>query len=351
MDKLENEENPTQECLPIRAVVEKTGIQAVTLRAWERRYGLIKPKRTPKGHRVYTMEDVINIQKITAWLDKGVAVSRVKSLLEKPITIDDSLHNDYDHILPLTDTLEEDSHPDSENWIVYQKDFFDHIVKFNESQISKKLQELTSLYPLYVIYEQLILPAYQQLRIRWQKTFGASAERNFFFYTLEHHYQPILAHNNRNHYKIKRLKGAPSSSNQLVVTNLCEDFDPIISLMIAVMCSQSGYKVTYLKGKIAPLNELHVVLEHIDALATVLIGDKHLENKTLKHDLPLLLKNQNTQWIFIGESLVINANDLSLLSFNYCFENLKTFNEFLTVDTLRNHSIDKHTRSTHRMKT
>ena len=35
--------------LPIREVARQTGVNAVTLRAWERRYSLIVPLRTPKG--------------------------------------------------------------------------------------------------------------------------------------------------------------------------------------------------------------------------------------------------------------------------------------------------------------
>ena len=41
------------ELFPIRTVSHLTGVNAVTLRAWERRHGLIKPQRTPSGHRLY----------------------------------------------------------------------------------------------------------------------------------------------------------------------------------------------------------------------------------------------------------------------------------------------------------
>ncbi|MBT8131818.1 MAG: MerR family DNA-binding transcriptional regulator, partial [Gammaproteobacteria bacterium] len=44
-------ESGLDDLYPIRTVVSLTGINAVTLRAWERRYGLVKPKRTAKGHR------------------------------------------------------------------------------------------------------------------------------------------------------------------------------------------------------------------------------------------------------------------------------------------------------------
>jgi len=36
---------------PMRTLSELTGIPATTLRAWERRYGLLEPVRTPAGHR------------------------------------------------------------------------------------------------------------------------------------------------------------------------------------------------------------------------------------------------------------------------------------------------------------
>ena len=68
--------------LPIREVSRSTGINAVTLRAWERRYGLIVPYRTPKGHRLYSPANLVRINAILAWLARGVAVGQVKALLD-----------------------------------------------------------------------------------------------------------------------------------------------------------------------------------------------------------------------------------------------------------------------------
>lgn len=60
--------------LPIREVARQTGVNAITLRAWERRYGLVVPQRTPKGHRLYSAEHVQRIMAILTWLNRGVAV-------------------------------------------------------------------------------------------------------------------------------------------------------------------------------------------------------------------------------------------------------------------------------------
>src|SRR5471030_3056817 len=84
--------------LPIREVARQTGVNAVTLRAWERRYGLIVPQRTPKGHRLFSAEHVQRIMTILTWLNRGVAVGQVKQLLETPQTLTEPAQNDW-HVL------------------------------------------------------------------------------------------------------------------------------------------------------------------------------------------------------------------------------------------------------------
>lgn len=50
----------------ISDVSQITGVASTTLRAWERRYGLVKPERKAKGHRVYTQDNITEIQQIVA---------------------------------------------------------------------------------------------------------------------------------------------------------------------------------------------------------------------------------------------------------------------------------------------
>ena len=42
----------------IGEVAERCGINPVTLRAWQRRYGLLKPQRSEGGHRQFDEEDI-----------------------------------------------------------------------------------------------------------------------------------------------------------------------------------------------------------------------------------------------------------------------------------------------------
>src|SRR4051812_824373 len=64
----------------IQAVARRTGVPAPTIRAWERRYGLPSPQRTPGRQRLYSDDDVHFI----AWMRKrtgeGVSAGRAADL-------------------------------------------------------------------------------------------------------------------------------------------------------------------------------------------------------------------------------------------------------------------------------
>ncbi|WP_115718717.1 MerR family transcriptional regulator [Gallaecimonas mangrovi] len=70
------------ELLKIGELAERSGVLPVTLRAWERRYGLLKPQRTPKGHRLYPVTELDKIAKIRRYLAMGVGLKDIKQLLK-----------------------------------------------------------------------------------------------------------------------------------------------------------------------------------------------------------------------------------------------------------------------------
>lgn len=67
----------------IKSVAALTGLSSSTLRAWERRYGLLSPSRTASGYRLYTDEDVARLTRIKSLLDNGFKISEAISLLER----------------------------------------------------------------------------------------------------------------------------------------------------------------------------------------------------------------------------------------------------------------------------
>ena len=69
--------------LPIRSVAQITGVNPITLRAWERRYDLIRPTRTPAGHRLYSQQDIRTIQRIQELAETGMGFAQIAALLEQ----------------------------------------------------------------------------------------------------------------------------------------------------------------------------------------------------------------------------------------------------------------------------
>lgn len=71
---------PVDAGYPIGAASRLTGIAADTLRVWERRYGVVAPRRSVKGGRRYSREDVSRLALIKQLVDAGHAIGSVAGL-------------------------------------------------------------------------------------------------------------------------------------------------------------------------------------------------------------------------------------------------------------------------------
>lgn len=65
----------------LKAVVQKTGIPAASLRAWEKRYAILTPVRKANGHRVYPASEVAKLLRIKALMAQGMSISQVAEQL------------------------------------------------------------------------------------------------------------------------------------------------------------------------------------------------------------------------------------------------------------------------------
>src|SRR3954471_3267106 len=55
----------------IKRAAELTGISVATLRAWERRYGVVSPQRSDGGYRLYGPEDVRALAIMNSLVNEG----------------------------------------------------------------------------------------------------------------------------------------------------------------------------------------------------------------------------------------------------------------------------------------
>ena len=133
----------------ISEVSQETGVAAVTLRAWERRYGLIKPQRTPKGHRLYSEADVAEIRQIVSWLNRGVTISKVGALLN---TIEATVQ-----------VCEDD-----ESWQQVQQELLSTLIELKQRSLNPLLDKLNKSMPFISLCEKVYQPLSRQLITRWQ---------------------------------------------------------------------------------------------------------------------------------------------------------------------------------------
>ncbi|MGR9073123.1 MAG: MerR family transcriptional regulator [Gammaproteobacteria bacterium] len=64
----------------IKAVSSITGLTAETLRAWERRYGVVSPQRDGKGRRIYSENDIERLTLLNKASHLGHAISKIAGL-------------------------------------------------------------------------------------------------------------------------------------------------------------------------------------------------------------------------------------------------------------------------------
>jgi MerR family transcriptional regulator, light-induced transcriptional regulator len=67
------------------AVVRLTGLSPHVLRAWERRYGVVRPRRTPGGTRRYSERDVARLRLLAAALAQGHRIGALAELSDEAI--------------------------------------------------------------------------------------------------------------------------------------------------------------------------------------------------------------------------------------------------------------------------
>ena len=66
----------------IQTVAEMTGVPAATLRAWEKRYGVPTPVRSPGAYRLYSVQDVERVRRMRDLCAAGMAAAQAAELEE-----------------------------------------------------------------------------------------------------------------------------------------------------------------------------------------------------------------------------------------------------------------------------
>jgi len=265
------------EFYPIRTVSTLTGVNAITIRAWERRYGLIKPVRTVSGHRVYTRADIDNIHRIVALLDKGVAISQVRHTLESP-----------EQGAARTD--------EPGPWAGFRERMVMAITQFDENRLEDTYNEILALYPTDLVTRKVLVPLLIELGKRWESTAGSVAEEHFFGVYLRSKLGARFHHRNRNNTGAKLLAAClPGEQHEVGL------------LLFALAAHEQGYRLVLL-GANMPLTDLPLAAKRSKSDAIVLSGSIEPDPQMLSEQLPALVAAAGMP-VFIGGLTAVRRHD------------------------------------------
>lgn len=190
--------NSADATIPIREISRLTGVNSVTLRAWERRYGLIKPLRTHKGHRLYSNEDVELVKKIQAWLARGLAIGKISELLDP---------NQFSYELSVENI-----------WQTYSDELVALLGELNVGKLEAWLSQLFAEYPPDLIADQLIMPV---LEILDQETYGNAIKKSVLVNRLS---ELLLMLTQRQRQVAKR--------ERVAIVNLTTHVNPLLNVLL-----------------------------------------------------------------------------------------------------------------------
>lgn len=272
-----------EELFPIREVSRLTGVNPVTLRAWERRYGLIQPTRTESGRRLYSMTEIERVRSIVDWIDRGVAVSKVGKILAKtePLKV-------LAHIIP-DDLVQAD-------YAQWQQQVQVAVSAFDDRALDQVYNQIFSSYSLSVVFQDILMPLWLQMLQR-QDAFGQTSEWLFFDGFLR---ARVLQ-------RIVALRGA--QPRKVIVSALAGQCRELELLVAALFLSGNDAGVRVLTTG-QPFDELALVCERIKPQALVLFSN-HAPTADLPRRLNRLALSLDCQVMLAGDTADLAQDSLA----------------------------------------
>ncbi|MDU9024130.1 MerR family transcriptional regulator [Pseudomonas corrugata] len=282
-----------EDLFPIREVSRLTGVNPVTLRAWERRYGLIQPTRTESGHRLYSLGDIEKVRSILAWIERGVAVSKISKILSKT-----------EALQPVSALIPSDLvRVDYAQW---QHQVAVAVSNFDDVELDRIYGQIFSSYAVPIVFQRILMPLWQQLLQRRQD-FGQTSEWLFFDGFLRSRVAQRLL-----------LKREDQSRRVLVsaIAGQCRELELLVTALY-VSKAEVGIRLMTV-GQ--PFDELTLVCQKTQPLALVLVSNhapvaelpKRLNRLAMSLDCPLMLAGDASdlmQESLAGSSIGCLGND------------------------------------------
>jgi len=223
----------------IKAVSKMLGIQAGTLRAWERRYNMIAPVRNESGHRLYTDEHIKILKWLISKVNNGFSISQAVNLLEtNQVLLDDNVgivdgEEPIDRSLNLMDEL------------------LQALLQFDENKAHDLLNEAFSLYSVEKVVIDILGTLLVKIGDKWETGKITSAHEHFASSFLRSRIGMIL-------------HTLPIAGFLPKVIAVCgpDESHELGLLIFTLFLRRKGFEVIYLGGSIAE-GDIDIVLKEV----------------------------------------------------------------------------------------
>jgi DNA-binding transcriptional MerR regulator len=145
--------------LRIGALSRRSGVSPELLRAWERRYGLLKPTRSAGGLRLYSAADLERVRAMQQHLAEGLAAAEAAALAAE-------------------------AEPRADQAVAFspaaaQRDLDGSLSGFDEARAHAVLDELLATATLDSILSDVLIPFLRELGERWERGEITVAQEHF----------------------------------------------------------------------------------------------------------------------------------------------------------------------------
>ena len=138
----------------------RSGVSPDLLRAWERRYGLLRPSRSGGGRRLYAAADLERVRRMQDHLADGFAAAEAAALAVRDV--------EQEEAAPLT--LPADA---------LRRELADALARFDEPRAQRVLDRLLATRTVDALLSDVVLPYLRDLGDRWERGEASVAQEHF----------------------------------------------------------------------------------------------------------------------------------------------------------------------------
>ncbi len=218
----------------IKVVLNKTGIAADTLRAWERRYGLPNPQRTPGGHRLYSDYDIATIKWLMARQAEGLSISRAVDLWNEQIASGlDPLAGADSPSVSLAQAA-----PES-NLDTLRSQWLDSCLRFDEPRAEQVLNQAFALFPVEAVCNDVLQKGLAQVGELWYENRATVQQEHFASALAMRRLDALLS-----------AAPAPTRKGTALIGCVAEEWHTFTPLLLALLLRRRGWHVIYLGANV-----------------------------------------------------------------------------------------------------